>query len=341
MTAPLAKQLEAISPSRFRSLKDCFLQVAFSQSSGTQTNRSDAQLVGEAAHEALEWLVEGGAPFEARQSAIDDYFMGRLDLHAPGREVAGARPARSRLRKVAARCVALIEAAGGDARVRTEQQLEGRDGRLVGIIDLAVASPTAHVIVDYKTGPAMDEEGELACHIEEQLAIYCLLEHEATGAWPEQALVFGFRAVPVEWAVDPAVCEEVGTAALKLREDYDSHLGSVPPASPAPSACRYCSFAPRCDAFWSALDPSWAESVQAVRGQIKWGRQTSAGEITLALTDSEGTAAGDVIVQQVSSQLLPADALQEGTAVALVGLWTDRQGRLKAGRSLRTWTEGC
>lgn len=336
MTAPFAKKLSAVSPSRYQALKDCFLQVAFSQASERDGERSDAQMVGEAAHEALEWVVKGGAPFEVRQSKVGDYFMERLDVYAQGREVAGARPARARIRKVAARTVALVHAAGGAANVRTERRLEGRQGRLIGILDLAIASPVVHTIVDYKTGPAVDEEGELAQHIQEQLAIYCLLEHEATGDWPGQAFVFGFHASPIEWTVDPSICEDVGTAALELCDEYERYRGSPPPASPAPSACRFCSFAPRCDAFWTALDQEWSDSLQAVRGRVRWGKQTPAGEFTLSLADCEGTETGDVVVQEVPARLLPNGETEEGDTIALVGLWKDRQGRLKAARSLRT-----
>jgi hypothetical protein len=76
-----------------------------------------------------------------------------------------------------------------------------------------------------------------------------------------------------------------------------------------------------------------------VRGRVKWAKPTVAGEITVALTDCEGTAVGDVVVQHVPSELLWADALERGATVALAGLWTDRQGRLKASRNVRSWIQ--
>jgi hypothetical protein len=337
MSAPPARDLPSVSPSRLRALRECFLRVAFAQSAPAAGPKSDAQLIGDAAHATLAALIRPGPPFEARLAHLSADFLAALAGLAEGGPVRRARPAAARLRNVAARAVAVVSEAGERVELRCERRVEGRAGRLNGILDLTVLSPSLHAVVDYKTGEVLDEAGQLAGHLQDQLALYCVLEQERTGRWPDRALILRFGGSPVEWTVDQAASERVADEALRLRDDYIQYLGGSPPASPSPATCRHCVFAARCEAFWAAIDPEWTTDVVAVRGVVLWAERSSAGGITVCLSDAEGVVAGEVIVQQLPETFSDRE-LAPGTRLALAGLWSDRDGLLNAGRSLRFWS---
>lgn len=338
MSAPRAQELPSVSPSRLRSLRECFLRVAFAQSAPAPGPKSDAQLIGDAAHATLDALIRPGPPFETRLSTVGADFGSVLENMSDGRPVRRARPAAARLRNVAARAVAVVAEARNPVEIRCEQRLEGRDGLLNGIVDLTVVSPTLHAVVDYKTGAVLDEEGELADHLRDQLALYCVLEEERTRRWPGRALILRFGGSPVEWSVDKVASEGVAHETLRLRERYVEHLGAPPPASPGPATCRHCVFAPRCEAFWTAINPQWDTEVRAVRGVVVWSQRSSAGGITVCLSDAEGTAARQTVVQRLPEHLSDAD-VAPGTRLGLVGLWSDRDSLLNADHQLRWWSD--
>jgi hypothetical protein len=335
VTTPVAQELPSVSPSRLQALRECFLRVAFAQSSSGSGEPTDAQLIGDAAHATLAALIEPGPPFEERLRTLSVSFQGVLAELAGQRPVRRSRPAAARLANVASRAVSLVDEAGEPVELRCEKLLSGHDGRLKGQIDLSVTSPSLHAIVDYKTGAVLDDEGALASHLQDQLALYCVLEHERSSHWPDRALILRFGGSPVEWQVDEARCEEVVGEALDLRERYLEHLGSPPPASPAPDVCRQCPFAPRCDAFWHAFDTEWLEPV-AVRGRVVWSEPSAAGGLTVKLEDVEGTRSGDAVVQGLLAEPGGWD-IKPGNRLALVGLWVDRDDNLNGGRSTRAW----
>ena len=339
MIAPPVQELPSVSPSRLRALRECFLRVAFAQAAPAPGPKTDAQLIGDAAHATLADLMRPGPPFEARLARVSADFLAVLDSLSAGRPVRRARPAAARLRNVAARAVAVVSEAAEPAEIRCERRLEGRAGLLTGILDLTVFSPALHAVVDYKTGGVLDEEGELAGHLQDQLALYCILEQERTGRWPDRAIILRFGGSPVEWTVDQAAAQRVADEALQLREDYLQYVGACPPASPSPATCTHCVFAPRCEAFWEAITPEWATDVVAVRGVVLWAERSSAGGITVCLADAEGTVAGEIVVQQIPESFSESD-VAPGTRLALAGLWSDRDGLLNAGSSLRSWSEG-
>ena len=332
----LAQDLPSVSPSRARALRECFMRVAFAQASSAAGDRSDAQLVGDAAHETLASLIEPGAPFEERLETVGEDFLAALERAAGKRPVRRSRAAAARLRKVAARAVALVAEAGEPVEVLCEQHLTSHDGRLNGTIDLVLSSASLHAIIDYKTGAVLDEDGAIATHLRDQLALYCVLEHERSGRWPDRALLVRFGGAAVDWAVDETVSRQTALDALDLRQQYLEHTGETPPASPSAAVCRHCAFAPRCGAFWDVVSPEWNNQVLAVRGIVVWSERTAAGGITIRLRDAEGSRSGDAIVQQLASDL-PEEFVAPGTRIAVVGLRMDRDGQLNGGPNTRTW----
>lgn len=335
MSTPVAHELPSVSPSRLRALRECLLRVAFAQSSSGFGEKADAQLIGDAAHATLAALIQPGPPFEERLGSLGQSFHSALADLAGERPVRRSRPAAARLANVASRAVSLVDEAGEAVELRCEQPLSSHAGRLSGLIDLTVRSSSLHAVVDYKTGAVMDDEGALASHLQDQLALYCVLERERSSHWPDRAVILRFGGSPVEWPVDADRCEEVANDALDLRDRYLEHLGSPPPASPAPSVCRHCAFAPRCDAFWEALGTDWQEPV-AVRGRVVWSERSAAGGLTVKLEDVEGTRTGHVVVQGLTAEL-DGWEIEAGHRLALVGLWVDRDDNLNGGRSARAW----
>lgn len=335
----VAGALAVVSPSRLRALRECALRVAFSQASTTSGAQSDAQLIGDAAHAALAAALSPGPPFRARLETLTADFLSTLEAASGGRAVRRARPAAARLKVVARRAIFLIEEAGPAAEILAEQRLSTKDGRLVGVVDLIVTSPTLSAIVDFKTGAVLDEEGELAQHLQDQLALYCYLEHERSGTWPTQALILRFGGSPVEWSVDPAVCRAIADEARALMDTYANWVGTSPPASPSERACRFCAFAPKCQAFWDAFDPTWAAPA-AVEGRIKWIEESSAGGATIQLSEATGTQTGEIVIRQLQLTA-PNRALVPGALLRAVGLWVDESGQMVAGNDTRIWvTDG-
>ena len=338
MTSVVAQHLASVSPSRAHALRECFLKVAFAQASPAPGKRSDAQLVGDAAHATLDALIRTGPPYDAGLATIAEDFAARLERESRRGPVRGARPAAARLRKVATRVVALADEAGESAEVQSELHLTSHDGRLNGKLDLVLFSASLHAVVDYKTGAVMDDEDTIASHVQEQLALYCALERERSGFWPKRAVLLPFGAQAVDWPVDANVCELVVQEALDLRLRYLEYEGQAPPASPSTDVCRHCAFAPRCEAFWDAVSPEWTSHVNAVRGIVVWAERSAGGGVTIRLRAAEGTRDGDVLVQRLPAGL-PDEHLVPGTRIAAVGLWVDRDRQLTGAPYTRIWID--
>jgi ATP-dependent exoDNAse (exonuclease V) beta subunit len=100
--------------------------------------------------------------------------IAKLERMSDGRPVRGSR-AVARLHKVAARAVAITEAAGQPVENRCEQRLVSSDGLISGVVDLTVRSERLHAVIDYKTGAALDREGNLTERLVDQVALYCWL----------------------------------------------------------------------------------------------------------------------------------------------------------------------
>lgn len=337
MSLPIAQSLPNVSPSRLRLLRECFLHVAFAQSAPPPTESSDAQLVGSATHASLAALVRPGPPFDSRLEAIADDFKVRLDEVSDGRPVRRARIAAARLARLATNVCSIVNEADNPVTIRCEEWLTAHDGQLAGVLDLVVESPSLHAVIDYKTGVVSHDGGEFTEPIVEQLHIYCVLERERSGDWPKRALIMRLGGETVTWEVDPAACDSTARIALELRADYERYSGATPPASPSPSACRYCPYSARCEAFWGASSTDWADSPIAVRGAVKWAERSIAGGTTLCLTEATGAAEGDIVVCQLPADM-PDGYLAEGATLALVGLWPDRDGTFRAGSATRIWS---
>jgi RecB family exonuclease len=327
MTLPVAMPLAAVSPSAFKSLTECQLRLAFGQHAPKPAVASDPQIIGDALHATMASLVNEGA-FTGSDvvERADQRFWTELTEQAPEREVAGARVASARLRKLVARVGELLQEAGAGTLALPEQHLIARGGALHGVVDLIIESDSVHAVVDYKTGSVVDEEGEVLEQYSIQLQLYAVLEQERSGSWPSRAVLLrGGKQVTVD--VDPSACEQTAAQAVLARDAYNSLAGSVPPANANESSCLFCSFASRCPAFWGALSPSW-QGRGAVRGQVAWAQASSAHGLTVGLDSASGTVTGSVVVRGIGESLLDASEVQPGGELVVYGVRPDRNGQL-------------
>lgn len=333
MNPPVARHLDAVSPSLAHNLQECMLRVAFGQSSRGPRPPSDAQIVGDAVHAVLADLVESGAIRDGEHlHRLDDRFYAALAERAPGREVRRARPATARLKKVVQHVRTLLERAGPEVETLCEKRLLARRGALQGVVDLVVCSTSVHAVVDYKTGTVLDDEGEMLAHYRTQLALYAVLEGERSGSWPSRGVLLRFGGAPVSVELSPQGCSAAADNAVRALSRYNEFAGTTPPASPGEFACRFCNFAPRCEAFWQAVSPGW-QIPGAVRGTVAWTELSAVGGMTVGLRDVEGTLDRDVVARR-----LPFDGLDEppeGAVLAICGVTPDADGRLVASKAVR------
>ena len=332
MTLPEALALNSVSPSRLKDLAECPLRVAFKQHAAMPAARSDAQIIGDCLHLVLAESIKGGElGGEDAARLIEKRFATELERQAPGREVRGARVAAARLRRIVARILELTSEAGLGAVTLSEEALSARNGAIRGVVDLIIDSERLHVIVDYKTGQTVDEDGEVLPHFQVQLQLYAVLEHDRSGRWPESGVLLRFGGPPVSVNVEPLSCEAVADKAVEALASYQALEGTVPPANPSEVTCRFCAFAPRCPAFWEAISPSWARG--AVRGRVARAEASAAGGLTVWLEGASGSHDGSVVIRRLSDENLDVDALPVGAQLAVCGVHSDADGRLLPDRS--------
>ncbi len=335
VSPPVAVPLNSISPSRARDLADCQLRVAFRQHAPRRGPPSDPQIVGEAAHSTLAWLVQSGEIYSRDAAAVaDERFWEELGERAHGREIRRARPAAARARKLVGHLRELLAEAGPGAETLCETPLRAGDGALHGIVDLIIDSEQLHAVVDYKTGPVMDDAGDVLEDYATQLQLYAVLEHQRSGRWPTRGILLRFGGAPVHVDLDPSECEQAATLAIEALAAYNALAGRVPPASPSERVCDRCAFAPACPAFWDAVSAAWSGR-GAVRGIVEWVEASAAGGLTVALTGAHGTQDGDLVIRRLPADDADDAALPVGAELAIRGVRGDAEGRLVADRSAR------
>jgi CRISPR/Cas system-associated exonuclease Cas4 (RecB family) len=334
MILPVARPLQALSPSAFGDLRACQLRVAFKQQADRAAGKTDAQIVGDAVHEAL-------AAFIAAGEFVDDdavelaraRFNAVLGQHSQGYEIRGARPSAARLAKIVGRVLELLENAGPNAVVLTETYLRARQGMLHGVVDLIIESEPLHAIVDYKTGRTTDEQGEVSEHFQVQLQFYAVLEHERSGSWPNRGVLLRFGGPPIPIDLDPTQCTATADLAVEILTAYNALADTVPPATPGEEVCRFCPFAPVCPSFWETLTPTWERG--AVRGRVAWLQPSETGGLTLALDGASGSFEGTVAIRRLPERALAGRELTVGTELRVCGVRPDSDGRLIPDGSVR------
>jgi hypothetical protein len=209
-----------------------------------------------------------------------------------------------------------------DAQVLTEQDLTGRSGLLAGRVDLLVRSASCHIVVDYKSGSVVDAVTQaMIPAYENQLRIYAALEREASGEWPEKAVLMPLNGPPIDVAINPIQCDAVADEAVALLHAYNAAVPGPQPATPAPDSCRRCTASCYCPEFWAAYGPNWATDLIALRGTILGLSVTPLGGTTVRVHVEAGARGPVAEVRRLREADHPGvTALGVGDAFCAVGL---------------------
>lgn len=277
--------LRRVSPSRAVALKECALREAWSaQSEPALLPTPPTARLGTAVHRLLKEAGAGRLSAtasavehrlgelltqqdeEARRSWLDRRFTPIAD-HIPDLEVRLIR-AVERALEVAARAGGGTGTGGGRARTGYEVWVENRDRTAGGSIDEVRDDAGRITVADQKTGPILDRvSGTSTPLLKEayvtQLKIYAALYHETWGVWPRRGLLIPLRGDPGEVGLDPFDCTRTLEAAIGAFDEVNRTIrnASRPEdaenllANPSPTACRYCTYRPRCRPYVGARPP--------------------------------------------------------------------------------------
>ena len=350
---PAPQPLGYTTPSGGAALADCGLRTAYESDAafrGTVPSSPAARL-GTVCHRVLELAGAGALPStssrhwresfeEAWSTAVEEQEEERrrspLEAHWPPPE----RWPYYAVRKVTARrlCERISDSTrrspqGGRAPGATElqeQRQQAFGGRLRGRADVIRRSPET-VIEDYKTGPVFDEAStDVNPHYRTQMLLYAVLEHETMGVWPKRATLVPLQGEPVVIEVDPADATAAAKAALEALEDYNRKVAdgvqAIELAKPSPTACRFCSYAIECPAFWSSADENWLdEGIVAVAGPIQAREESRLSTFNVRIASAAGSLApGDYLLYQLDAERFGAIlALPEHSEVAALWLVGD------------------
>ena len=126
------------------------------------------------------------------------------------------------------------------------------------------------MIIDYKSGGVLDELELPRESYVRQLHLYGLMEHETTGAWPDELVLMPLAGEPVSVPASPETSVELGRDAVRLPDQYEARVPGAQPATVAVEVCSTCPYAVDCPPFWAAYDASWSRGSTAVRGPLEW-----------------------------------------------------------------------
>lgn len=297
--------------------------------------RSPAVRLGDACHHALDFLVATkaivGDQWEAElgrkwQEEIDheraSQSGGDLARWGPPETWPNFELKRARLRNLARSVRRLMLELPADAHVLTEHDLTGRGGLLAGRVDLLVRSASSHMVVDYKSGSVVDAVTQaMIPAYENQLRIYAALEREASGEWPDRAVLMPLNGPAIDVAVNPIQCDAVADEAVALLHAYNAAVPGPQPATPSPDSCRRCSASCQCPEFWAAYGPNWAAELIALRGKILEVLVTPLGGTTVRVQVGAGARGPVAEVRRLREADQPGvSALGIGDAFCAVGL---------------------
>lgn len=317
------------------------MRVSFMQTGNFGAPRSPAVRLGDACHHVLDFLVATGALMGDQwdvelgrqwQREIDHerVLQTPFDLSRWGPPEAwpNYELKKARLRNLTRSLRQLMVGLPADAHVLTEHDLTGRGGLLAGRADLVIRSASRHLVVDYKSGSVLDAVTQaMIPAYENQLRIYAALEREASGEWPEKAVLMPLNGPPIELAINPVECDAVADEAVALLHAYNVAAPGPQPATPSPGSCRRCAASCHCPAFWAAYRPDWAPELIAVRGKIVRLSTTPLGGVAARVQVESGAGGPVADVRKLREADHPGvSALSIGDGFCAVGLQDSLDG---------------
>lgn len=332
LQSPAWRARSSISPSSASRLLSCGLKAAFDSAPKPPAAglKSPPALLGTICHDTLDDAARhlfGPADDEAQwREAFEATWDRRLKEASSHCAIPTDRWPGLNKRKVATRRLALAVTKEADqgAVFLPEEELTLPGGELKGRADLVVRSPV-HEIRDYKTGPVLDSNDNPRDEYVRQLLLYAVMEAAVFGSWPESVVLVPFRGPEIRMQADirRAEAERAAQAAIEALHEYNGAIAKdADPegiASPSPSACRYCDYAPHCAPFWGTADAQWAdEGLVAVAGRLSEIRVAQNGGVSLEIQTTAGTLESTaVIITPVDPAEFPG--VTEIPAGAIVG----------------------
>lgn len=320
-------EIASLSPTQYEWLRRCPLHVALDlqrRSGPGRRRRSDAQRLGDVIHGVMRHVVEEGHlahdHWQTRLEAAWAAAVATEEAADPGAPEPAVRWAdyeekRQRTIRLADRIRQLMLVHGREGFL-PEQRLEGRGGRLKGIADLVVRTPTLHAVIDYKTGAVASEDGSrVKDEYERQLRLYACLEQEASGSWPDELAIYPLKGAIARLSVTPETCERVADEALEALDEYNAWVPGPQQGRPGSDSCPRCEFAPSCQVLWTCLP---LEGIAAASGVVAEVFLAERGSTSVVLEQSDGQR---IEVLSISPVIHPAVAsVKPGDAVGFIGI---------------------
>lgn len=208
-----------------------------------------------------------------------------------------------------------------------EQWQDAFEGRLRGRADV-IRRGAEPEIEDYKTGSLYEDDGEeMKAQYRLQLLLYAVLEHATSGVWPRRAILVPLEGQPATIEINATEASEAAASALRALDEYNAAIDNVRPlekiASPSADRCRFCPFSIQCPAFWSAVEPAWAEDgIIALAGHIERREESRLSTFTLTVRRESGSVSdGNYLVHQLDAERFHELRIAPiGASVALVDL---------------------
>jgi hypothetical protein len=291
--------IKKISPTRFVSLKSCYLKgVCESNNFPSLLPSSPYAIIGKVIHQIMEYMGEGkietNESFEEKwdlcikkeeKQLSDSWMENHLVPLSYSVKNYDEKKELCRLSvKSAFKCKPQsILKHESLPPLKCELWLKTHDGICVGKADSVKVSDHFVEIVDYKStetvGPKKLKEYST------QLKLYCALYREAYGIWPLSLKIILISGTQIEVPFTKEECEELLNYAKKTFYEVNDIISKVSKtknlmlklANPSPEACYFCNFRPICTSYWEARKSSpeelWPSDLQGkIVKKEPWGK---------------------------------------------------------------------
>jgi RecB family exonuclease len=312
----------------------------------TEMPGSPAARLGTACHHVLELAGDGAFPPpsapawpEAFEAAWDQAIAAEeesarkhpLESHLPpANRWPGYAMRKVRTRKLAAKlgANATKTTPAPGMKVELEQEHAGFEGKLRGRPDIVRKTADGTAIEDYKTGSLYEaESGELKEGYRLQLLLYAALAEEVEGKGATSAKLIPLEGEPAQIEIEGTEASEAADAVIAAMDGYNQAVAAGAAlqdlARPEPGHCRFCPFAVRCPAFWSAITPEWStEGIFAVAGQVDEVAASRFGTFNIEAIVEAGSTSSDTVTLHglPFDRFGPAAAAAPGSSIAATGL---------------------
>ncbi len=321
-------QLDFVSPTRLSKLRQCQYRVSLDlRSSGNGHNENAAAALGRVVHIALQHLVDTrriieSGPFD--DACRDAWAQAIAIVYAEPptpRLIPGYYLKQARLPNIASRLHDLLQSYG---TLESEVPLASADGLLRGTADLIATNNEGVLLVDYKSGVDRDPStGQpLVDDYARQLQFYAFLVSEMRGPRPGLAAILPMDGPPIAVDVSEEACFATASDARARLQQFNSG-GELHPASPSPTACRYCPHLTECVPFRDICDDTWASEMLAVVGTVMAYEEAADGAVSVGVQPTAGSVGTERIsLARLSTQAFPAlGMVMPGVEIAASGLF--------------------